>query len=178
MSTVSGAGGSGGLPLEVMQMMDEVSRDQRKLHRDAAHREADMALEYGLEEADQIREQAEDLRNGAIWGGAMTAASGMMTAGAGVAGRETLLGKDLLDGSSNLSKQGEYVNQGFQAAAKFDEGDAREASARSQAAGRRAEAEQAAADEAQKQGERARELYSQMLDLEHASVMSSLSQKA
>jgi hypothetical protein len=182
MSTVSGAGGSGGLPLEIMQMMDEVSRDLRKDHRDAARTEADRALEQGLNEADEIREQASNMRTGAIVGGALTAAGGIMQAGGGFAGgggeSGTKLGNGLLTGGGNLVKGGDFANQEFQSAAKFDEGDAREASARSQAAGRRAEAEQAEADEAQKQGERARELYSQMLSLEHASMMSALSQKA
>lgn len=74
MNTIQGSGA--GLSAELMRAMDDLSREMRKDHRDQAMHEASEALAQGLEEAEDLRDQASSAMTGAIVGGSLTALGG------------------------------------------------------------------------------------------------------
>jgi hypothetical protein len=193
MSSVGGV--SGGLPADLMLMMDELARETRRDHIDQSRQRADEALHQGLQEAEEMREKAQDIAHGAIVHGAFTAASGAVQLGAAMNTNTNLAGDATVNQKANfdahnqkmgglgafggtLGQVGNVGKEGYDAAVAHDESQAREAAARSEAAQRNADAEQSAADEAKNLSEKAREMYNQISSLEHASVMAALSQKA
>jgi hypothetical protein len=182
--------GGGGLPAQLMHLMDELAREQRIQNRDQAESEAAQALHHGLEEAIALRKKAEHEHNGAFVNGLLTGLSGAAQASAASymivpstgASPEALGAIQANNGQmsalgqagGSLAGIGKATQDGYNAAAGKSEAKAREHSARAQAANRRADAAQGEAQEAQRTSEKARDLYRQVMDLDHASRMAVL----
>jgi hypothetical protein len=182
--------GGSGLPAQLMHLMDELAREQRLQSRDRAESEANQALHHGLEEASALREKADHERTGAITNGILTGLSGAAQVGAASqmivpstqASPEVLGATQAHNGKmsalgqagGSLAGIGKATQDGYGAAAGESEAKAREHSARAQAANRRADAAQGEAQEAQRTSEKARDLYRQVMDLDHASRMAVL----
>lgn len=181
--------GGAGLSAQVMLAVDQLSRELRRDHREDALREADQALAEGLSEAHELREQAGCALTGAAINGALTAASGAAQ-GLAAADIETSApeGQGPLEAfrahntraevASRAAATGGQLGGVAQGAAdaygKGHEASSREHGARAQAASRRADAEQGAAQDAQKSSDKIRDLYLQVLSLDHASRMAVL----
>jgi hypothetical protein len=185
---ITGTGGSG-LSSELLHMVEELGTQLERDHREAAKHEAATALRQGLKEADALRAAASSAKTGAIVSGLMTgvggaaqlsSASSMKTSAPSddpglasfaahneKAGEVARFGRTLVQG-------GEILSQAYAAGADSDRADSREAAARAEAAARHAESEQSAAEAAQRTVDKAREIYGQIAELEHASVMASL----
>jgi hypothetical protein len=180
----------GGVSAQLMMAMDELSRGVRAQQRERAEHEASEALRQGLEEAQELRNKADDELTGAIVGGAITGVSGtaqfcaglsLSVSGAGATaekvqqvqvdnGRATALGQS----ASTLGSIGKFTQDSYAAAGASHEARAREAGGRAQAASRRADAAQSEAQEARRSGDKARDLQQQLMELEHASRMAVL----
>lgn len=174
--SIGAVSGGGGLPLEVLQMMNEVGKDLRTEARDAARDEANLALEKGYEEADNMREQAGHMRSGAILGAAFTAGGAALQGyGATKLGTNPELGKSLGELGGTSVKMSDFANGFEQSAGQLDAAGARRAAADAEAANKHAASAQSDADEAQKVMDRSREAYGQIVSLEHASMMAAIS---
>lgn len=191
MSSVQFSGA--GLSAQIMMAVDELARELRKEHRESAVHEAEKALSEGLQEASAMREQASDMKTGALVNGALTSVSGAAqmtcslvmsssisqeeakTAGALDSFKASNSRIELFArGASATGQLGGAIREGYEASGKKHEANAREHSARAQAASRRADAEQGAAQDAQKSSEKARDLHQQIIALDHASRMAVL----
>lgn len=188
MSAISFSGG--GLSAQLLHAIDGLARDLRAEHRERAESEANLALQEGYAEADQLREKADKEKTGAIVNGIITgvsgaaqglAASSMKVPGSGASPEE--LGiinahnarQGALGQAAGTSAQvGKTIQDGYNAAGSAHEASAREHSARAQAASRRADAAQGEAQEAQRTSDKARDLHQQIQDMEHASRMAVL----
>ncbi|HEY6559040.1 MAG TPA: hypothetical protein VI072_17270 [Polyangiaceae bacterium] len=185
---ITGTGGSG-LSSELLHMIEELGTQLERDHREAAKQEAATALRQGLKEADALRSAASTAKTGAFVSGLMTgvggaaqlsAATSMKTSapsdepGLASFGAHNNRADQLGRFGGTLAQTGQIMNHGYVAAADMDRADSREAAARAEAAARHSESEQSAAEAAQRTVDKAREIYGQITELEHASVMASL----
>lgn len=182
--------GGAGLPLALLQAIDELGRELRDESRSVARDEAQRALAKGYEEADNIREQADDMRLGAFVaaGGTLVGAGFQVL---GTVGLSNALPANSLCAQQSMARAQSWITLGGttadlaknaaelpRAAAKADEADARRAAADAQAASRHAEIERSEATEAQSTMDRARDTYRQMLELEHSSMMAAIGRRS
>ena len=175
--SIANVSGSSGLPLELLELMTKIGNDLRREGHDTAREQAARALRKGHEEADHLREQADDIETGALIGAAFTAAgAGLQVWGAT---RDNIeLGRNLVHVGDTSSQLGQNITGLAQASGKREEADAHFAAAEAAAAIKRADSEQSEAAEAQRVIDRARDTYSQILSLAHASKMAAIGTRA
>ncbi len=185
---ITGTGGSG-LSSELLHMVEELGTQLERDHRQAAKHEAATALRQGLKEADALRSAASSAKTGAIVSGLMTgvggaaqlsSASSMKTSApsdkpglASFTAHNDRAGEIGRFGGT-LAQTGQIMSQGYAGAADVHRRASREPTARAERAARHAESGQPAAEAAQRTVDKARDLYGQITELEHASVMATL----
>lgn len=175
--SIANVSGSSSLPFEVLELMNKIGGDLRREGRDSATEQAARALRKGHEEADHLREQADDIEKGAVIGASFTAAgAGLQVWGA--TRKDMELGKNLVHVGDTSGQLGQNISGIPQAHGKCEEAEAHLASAEAAAASKRADSELSDAAEAQRVVDRARETYSQILSLVHASHMAAIGTRA
>lgn len=162
------------LAMELYRAMRETSRDIEQAHQQAAHDAAEEELEQGLARAEELHDEADSLRAGAIISGTMTAAAGAVKTG--VAFKE--LDEKWDKATSGVPSLAEAVDGLFKATAKHHEADAEAHAAQARAAGHRVDEHLSAAGAARDLVRSAQGLARSIADTEHESMRSVLSQRA
>ncbi|HEX9619660.1 MAG TPA: hypothetical protein VF989_05975 [Polyangiaceae bacterium] len=162
------------LAMELYRAVRQSSKDIEQANREAAHEAAEEELEQGLARAEELHQQADRMRTGAIISGAMTAAAGGVQAAAAFDALDQKWGK-AAGGVPNLANA---VDGFFDAAAKHHEADAEGHSARARAAGHRVDEHTSAAAAARDLARSAQGLARSIADAEHESMRAVLSQRA
>lgn len=182
--------GGGGLSAQLMYAMNEMSKDLRSEHRERAEQEANLALQEGLAEANQMHEKADEQLKGAITSGIVSgigagvqvyAAATTSVASTKASEADKLVIQTANQRTTAIGNAGQSGGQlgkisgdVFEARASGHEANARQHAAQAQAATRRAEAARSAEQEAKQMGDQAREAHGQLIALEHAGTMAVL----
>lgn len=179
-----------GISAQLLHAMDGLSRDLHAQQKARAEYEANLALQEGFAEADDLRKKADQESKGAMLSGAVVgfgglaqvgAASYMTVPGAGASAEQISLAKMENDQLSVYTQVGGTIGQlgkigqdSFVASGSQYEADARVHAAKAQAASRRADGAQGDAQEAMRSASKGRDLYQQILELEHGARMAVL----
>jgi hypothetical protein len=162
------------LAMEIYKAVRESSQDIEAASREASHDAAEEELEHGLARAEEMHQQADAIRTGALVSGAITAVGGATTAIVAFDGLDEAWGK----AAETLPSLGAAAGKYFEAAAQHHAADAEAHAARARAAGHRVDENATQAGTARDLSRSAQGLARSMGDTTHESMRAALSQRA